>query len=161
MTDGELPIEPIPSYQFRPLQVEDVPAVYAIDKALEPFPWTEDIFYGCLRVGYPAVVMVDPTNTVIIGFALISFVGAQCDILNIAIRREQQRRGLGKKLLEHVLQMAVAGGAHSALLEVRESNAVAIHLYERYGFKQTACRKNYYEDPTGSENALIYTLDLT
>ena len=56
------------------------------------------------------------------------------------------------------LQDAKETGILQGVLEVRISNAPAIHLYESFGFRQAGKRHGYYQD-TG-EDALIYTLDM-
>ena len=74
-------------------------------------------------------------------------------INNLAVRPSHQGRGLGTALLGHVLEAGAARGAERATLEVRRSNATALRLYERLGFKVAATRPNYYVSP--SEDALI------
>jgi ribosomal protein S18 acetylase RimI-like enzyme len=48
--------------------------------------------------------------------------------------QSQQRRGLGRKLLGRVADLARAADATTLVLNVNKNNAQAIHAYERYGF---------------------------
>ncbi len=57
-------------------------------------------------------------------------------IANVAVRPDQQRRGIARSLLERTLQEAHNRGGEWALLEVRATNQIAIHLYEELGFQR-------------------------
>ena len=71
---------------------------------------------------------------------------------------DRRRHGYGRLLMATALQDAKETGILQGVLEVRISNAPAIHLYESFGFRQAGKRRGYYQD-TG-EDALIYTLDM-
>jgi ribosomal-protein-alanine N-acetyltransferase len=71
----------------------------------------------------------------------------------VAVAAAWQRRGLATLLLRDVAREAVAAGATSATLEVRESNEAARALYEGLGFKVEGVRRDYYQAPR--EDALI------
>lgn len=78
----------------------------------------------------------------------------EMEIINVAVRRECRRMGLGSRILSLVLQAAGKMGMQKAVLEVRGSNRPAIALYEKLGFGYCGKRDRYYPD-TG-EDALIY-----
>jgi ribosomal-protein-alanine N-acetyltransferase len=71
--------------------------------------------------------------------------------MNIAIDPARRGQGLGTQLLKEMLERA--GHEEPYTLEVRTSNAAAIALYERFGFRAAGTRPRYYTD-TG-EDALI------
>ena len=77
--------------------------------------------------------------------------------MNIAVDPSQRRRGVGPELLERMIERA--GPDEEYTLEVRPSNAHAITLYERLGFRPAGRRPRYYRD--NGEDALIMwrTLD--
>ena len=75
------------------------------------------------------------------------------EIVNVAVDPAFRREHLGSRLLEAVLQEARAQGAKQIFLEVREGNAPARGLYEKYGFRPIARRKHYYDHPV--ENAIV------
>ena len=77
----------------------------------------------------------------------------QIHINNLAVRPELRRQGLGRRLLDFVLEEAEKLGAPNATLEVRRSNEAARRLYERAGFAPVAVRAGYYSRPI--EDALI------
>jgi len=67
----------------------------------------------------------------------------------------RRRRGLGRALLTYLLEDAGAAGAKTMLLEVRESNAAGIALYEQLGFKRIGMRRGYYPARDGREDAIM------
>ncbi|MDO5015397.1 MAG: tRNA (adenosine(37)-N6)-threonylcarbamoyltransferase complex dimerization subunit type 1 TsaB [Eubacteriales bacterium] len=77
----------------------------------------------------------------------------EAEILNIAVLDQARQKGVGRKLLTHLMRNAMSRGAERMTLEVRESNEPARRLYDSMGFKPCGRRKNYYEKPR--EDALI------
>ena len=71
--------------------------------------------------------------------------------MNIAVDPEHRRAGVAKALLDAVMDKA--GHDANYTLEVRVSNAGAIALYERYGFRGVGTRPRYYAD--NGEDAII------
>ncbi len=89
------------------------------------------------------------------GEKVVGYVGSQtvlqeADMMNIAVADSHRRRGIARALVEELIRNL---DAYQLTLEVRESNAPAIALYESMGFQQVGLRKNYYQKP--KENALI------
>jgi len=91
-------------------------------------------------------------NDKVIGYISIVFDGEIVEILNYCVAPEMQNKGIGKELLNYVLDTYYAKNASSVILEVRESNNRAIHVYEKLGFKKISIRRNYYSN---GENALV------
>ena len=92
------------------------------------------------------------------GDQLVGYVGSQSsidetDIMNIAVHPDWRRRGIAESLIENLIAELKKRGSHALMLEVRVSNDGAIALYEKLGFHQVGCRKNYYRNP--KEDALI------
>ena len=76
---------------------------------------------------------------------------------NLAVAPDRRGKGLGDALMRDMMYAASLSGVTALTLEVRESNAAARSLYEKYGFKPAGVRKNFYPD---KENAVIYWLDI-
>ena len=93
------------------------------------------------------------------GLVLVSVVPPEADILNLVVAPERRGQGIGRALLQAALTRAAQDGARRIWLEVRESNAAAVHLYETSGFRQTGRRARYYRDPP--EDALVLETILT
>jgi ribosomal-protein-alanine N-acetyltransferase len=66
-------------------------------------------------------------------------------VQNIAVRRDAQRRGIGRTLLEDLLAEAGRQGVDRTLLEVAVDNAAAQKLYAAYGFEAVGLRRGYYQ----------------
>lgn len=86
------------------------------------------------------------------GFALLRCFD-DAELIRIAASPEHRREGIGRRLLDALIDEAKKCGAGSIFLEVRRSNAAAIKLYEGAGFEHTGVRKDYYHAP--KEDALI------
>ena len=89
------------------------------------------------------------------GEEVVGYVGSQtvlqeADMMNVAVSDSHRRRGLARRLVEELSRQL---DAYQLTLEVIQSNAPAIALYESMGFTQVGLRKNYYQKP--KENALI------
>ncbi len=145
--------------RFRPMVEDDLPLVIGIEQEAYPFPWTEQIFRDCLRVGYSC--WVADRDGHVDGYGVMSVSAGECHILNLCVRPELQRRGVGSRMLAHLLQLARKHGAGTALLEVRPSNHPAVALYQQAGFGEVGMRRQYYPAAHGREDALILAKDLT
>jgi [ribosomal protein S18]-alanine N-acetyltransferase len=84
----------------------------------------------------------------VIGFALARVVVNEAELLLLAVKREGQRRGVGKLLLDRFISIAADRGAERLHLEVREGNH-AVKLYTRSGFTEVGRRRNYYSGRDG------------
>jgi [ribosomal protein S18]-alanine N-acetyltransferase len=147
---------PIPEVSIRPMRDEDVADVVRIEQVNYRFPWTEGIFRDCLRVGYGCTVL--ELGYVIAGYAIFSAGAGEAHLLNICVRPEFRCRGLGRRLLEHLLREMRGLGARVVFLEVRPSNVDAIRLYEVTGFTQIGIRRGYYQAEQGREDAIVMRL---
>ena len=68
-------------------------------------------------------------------------------ISNVAVSPAFRRRGIASALIRALLDRARERNLSFVTLEVRESNAAAIALYEGFGFRPVGRRKNYYDAP--------------
>jgi [ribosomal protein S18]-alanine N-acetyltransferase len=142
----------------RPLVAADVAGVAAIERAAFTDPWPPQAFFDLLAQPHVRAYAVDRDDGVLAGYALASVAADQGEILNLAVDPAAQRRGLGRLLLDALLDMFRREKIASIFLEVRQSNAGAIHLYGAAGFRAVSTRRRYYRYPT--ENALTMVLDL-
>lgn len=136
-----------------PMSEADLDTVSALESDVATFPWTRGHFSDCLKAGYSAWVL--KVDQVIAGYAVLMMVVDEGHLLNIGIASPYQRRGLGARLLEHILARTRQSGGISLLLEVRPSNDKALALYQRYGFGEIGRRKAYYPAHLGREDALV------
>lgn len=146
------------SCTMREMTLDDITRVFEIETKAHVAPWTKSILRDCLRVGYDCFVILKRKK--IQGFAIARLTPDECHLLNICIAPRMQGKGLGDKLLLHLLDWAKQK-SKTMLLEVRPSNYAAINMYEKFHFKQIAYRKKYYQNPDGtSEDAIILALSM-
>ena len=93
----------------------------------------------------------------LVGFVGLWYMAGEAHMVSIAVREAYRRQGLGELLLIGALEMAMSREVQVVTLEVRISNAVAITLYEKYGFSVVGIRRGYYSDNV--EDATIMTTD--
>ncbi len=105
--------------------------------------WSAAMFWNELANGHFYLVAVDGGE--VLGYAGLSVGGGEAWVQNIAVRRDRQRQGIGKTLLEALLVEADRRGAGPVLLEVAVDNAAGQRLYDRYGFSAVGVRRGYYQ----------------
>ena len=98
--------------------------------------------------------IVAKENDEVIGFAGIIVTPIDVEITNIVTKKSKRKKGIGKALLEKIIEIAKQTEMEKISLEVNEENKVAIHLYENSGFEKIGIRKKYYN---GKNNAIIMT----
>lgn len=147
-----------PAIRLRAMTLADVPGVIEVERASYSFPWSDGVFRDCVRVGY--VCRVVEHGGVICGYGIMSYGAGEAHILNVCIRGDLRGRGVGRKLLDYLIERARLAGMQDVFLEVRPSNPTAIHLYEALGFTRVGVRKGYYQAVEGREDAFVYRLML-
>ncbi len=143
---------------LRALTQFDVPTLLAIEADLNAFPWREQHFTDSLHAKHFSRSLV--IDDLIAGFAIFSIVATEATLLNIGLAANHHGQGLGKRLLEAMLDLVKARGAEICLLEVRQSNSVAQGLYHSLGFYEVGRRGNYYPAKKGREDAILMNLPL-
>ena len=142
----------------RPLGSRDLDSVMAIERAAFTDPWPRSAFVELLGQSHVRAFAVDGPDGPLAGYAFASVAADEGEILNLAVEPGVRRRGLGQDLLDALLAMLRREGVGIVHLEVRESNAAAMRLYERAGFRPVSTRRGYYRNPT--ENAVTMALAL-
>lgn len=148
-----------PHAEFMPMGRDDIDEVMAIELRVCPFPWSRGNFSDSLKSGYNAwVCRVDGE---LAGYFVTMLTVDEGHLLNIVVAPNHQGVGIGARLLQQAMQVALAGGMHRLLLEVRPSNDKALTLYRHYGFKQIGMRRGYYPAGGGQrEDALVLVREL-
>ncbi len=148
-----------PLLRLRPMVEDDLEAVMAVEEAGYSHPWTLGIFRDCLQVGY--CCWVYQLDEHIIGHGVMSVAAGECHILNVCVHPRWQGQGLGRRILQRLLNIGRQHHADTAFLEVRTSNRAAIDLYLSSGFNEVGLRKGYYPGAHGREDALVFARDLS
>jgi ribosomal-protein-alanine N-acetyltransferase len=143
----------MPELDIRNMQDADIAQVLRIERASYAFPWTEGIFRDCLRVSYTC--RVAEIGAVTAGYGILSVAAGEAHLLNLCVADAYRCRGIGRRLLAHLLLAAGGAGAREAFLEARPSNISAIRLYQSLGFAQIGMRRGYYQAVDGREDAIV------
>jgi len=146
------------SWRLRPMAQADLARVATLERESYVFPWNDQIFADCLRVGYHCVVV--ETDMGVAGYGVLSMGAGEAHVLNLCIAEDWRRRGVGRALLLALLAHARDRGVRDAFLEVRRTNRAAIALYHDLGFQCVGTRRGYYQAQDGREDALVYRLEL-
>lgn len=141
------------------LETTDLPAAYHIEQRAHAFPWGEKTFASNQGERYLNFQLTQ--NGKMAAFAITQVVLDEATLFNIAVDPDYQRQGLGRVLLEHLIDELEKRGVATLWLEVRASNAAAIALYESLGFNEATIRRNYYPTTDGREDAIIMALPIS
>jgi [ribosomal protein S18]-alanine N-acetyltransferase len=137
--------------EIRRLQYTDLPQVIAIERRVFPTPWSLAMFVLELSK-QSGICLAAVSERRLVGYLICSRYDTVWHVMNLAIDLEHQRMGLASVLLSE-LYARVDDERARFTLEVRRSNVVAIHLYEREGFRAAGVRRRYYQD--NGEDALV------
>jgi ribosomal-protein-alanine N-acetyltransferase len=135
---------------IRRLAYADLPQVIAIERRAFPTPWSLAMFVLELSKS-SGVCLAATLDGRVAGYVVCSRYADVWHVMNVAVDPDHRRRGLGRALLEHLL--AEVGEDAAMTLEVRRTNASAMRLYERLGFRAAGIRRRYYQD--NGEDALV------
>jgi [ribosomal protein S18]-alanine N-acetyltransferase len=137
---------------IRQLGYSDLPQVIAIERRSFPTAWSLGMFV--LELSKPSgVCLAAVRDEHLVGYLICARYSDVWHLMNIAVDPAARRQGVATALLEQMVQRA--GQDASYTLEVRPSNATAIALYERFGFRSAGTRRRYYHD-TGEDAVIMW-----
>ncbi len=145
------------SLSISPLSVDNLHQVVAVEVEAHSHPCSSSVLESLLSRPSSRVLGLFRQQS-LLGFAIISCVVDESELINIAIDPKFQGRGLGRHLLEQAMDQ-LPDTIRGMFLEVRQSNQSAIGLYESLGFIETGVRKNYYPADSGREDAVLMARD--
>ena len=146
-------VRELPEITFRPMREADLDAVLSIEREAYEFPWSREIFRDCLRVGYSCRVL--ESDGAVNAYGMLQVAAGKSRLLNLCVRRRLHRRGLGRRLLALMIDVARSRDTDSVLLEVRPGNGAARGLYNSMGFVSVGVSRGYYPARNGREDAMI------
>ncbi len=139
---------------IRNMTIKDLDRVMEIERESFPLPWSKESYLGELSNTYASYRVCDAEGE-IVGFGGIWVVFEEAHITNVAIAQDFRQRGMGKRLMRKLEEIARDKRAIRILLEVRPSNMAAQIMYNKLGFVPTGLRKGYYSD--NNEDAILMT----
>ncbi len=143
---------------IRLMQQQDLAQVHAIEQRVQSHPWSVQQFAQSLDSDHCYVIEL---NNGVVGFCILQTVLDEANLLLMAIDPDYQGKGLGAELLAQSIEM-LSNNPVQIFLEVRESNAAAVALYQKLDFHQIDLRRNYYPSSDGKrEHAIIMVKNCT
>jgi [ribosomal protein S18]-alanine N-acetyltransferase len=140
------------SLTIRPLGYADLPQVIAIERRAFPTAWSLGMFV--LELSKPSgICLAAIRDAKVVGYLICARYADVWHLMNIAVDPAVRGQGIGTALLEQMVARAGEDAAYT--LEVRPSNATAIALYERFGFRSAGTRRRYYHD-TGEDAVIMW-----
>lgn len=136
---------------------ESIERLLQVDLGAGLHPWPESALRRALKAGEVMLAIADGAT---LGFMVSQSVLDETTLMHLAVAREHQRQGWGRRMMQGWLAQQRSLGQQRLLLEVRPSNRAAIALYRSLGFDTLGQRRGYYVSPEGVEDALVMALDL-
>ena len=141
---------PAAAVEIRRLIYADLPQVVAIERRAFTTPWSLAMFV--LELSKPSgICLAAEVDTELVGYLICSRYDTVWHVMNVAVDIDRRRRGIATALIAALLERV--GEDAQITLEVRKSNAGALSLYERFGFRSAGLRRRYYAD--NGEDAVI------
>ena len=137
---------------IRPIAEKDIKRLAEIEADSFNTPWSEQSFRDLLSIDYARYLVAEIDGDVV-GSAGMRVVCGEGDIDNVVVEKSHRGQGIAQKLIEELIGLGEKEGVREFTLEVRVSNAPAIHVYEKAGFNSEGVRPGFYEKPV--EDALI------
>ena len=145
--------------RLEPLTLERVDQVCAVEQTAFSHPWTRANFVDSLHAGYHCQLLLGGEQ--LIGYFVAMKGVDEVHLLNLTVAPAFQRQGWAPLMLEALRGWSRGQGAQWLWLEVRASNARALAVYERQGFRRVGLRKGYYPAFLGArEDAIVMSLHL-
>jgi ribosomal-protein-alanine N-acetyltransferase len=152
----------ISQWQLTSINPVDINPIMEIERRSFAWPWNRLSFLGELasRHAYSYMVKLSDNKYAekVIAYIFFRQVKEELHILKIAVTPHWRSKGIASKLLKKCFTSGLKRGARSAFLEVRPSNASAMALYRKKGFRLIGRKPNYYTDTR--EDALVLMKNL-
>ena len=145
------------TYDIMPMTSEHLDQVADIERLCFSDPWSRRMLSEHLENECAATLVAQGADGTVLGYAGLLVVLDEGYITNVAVRPEYRRQGIASELLEVFRRFGEGNHMAFLTLEVRASNTAARALYQKHGYAEVGCRKNYYEHP--KEDAIIMTLE--
>lgn len=138
---------------YRRMTPEDVPSISKLEEETFSMPWSADSFLEMISKEDARYYVAEEDGRILGGCGVLMVAG-EGNITNVVIAKEVRNRGIGTAMLRHLMAEGDEEGLTAYTLEVRVSNAAAIHVYEKLGFVSAGIRPGFYEKP--AEDAMIF-----
>ena len=140
--------------KIRRMTKEDIPRAIHIERLSFPYPWSSNIFSVELEKKDFAFYYAMEYQHYLIAYAGYWKIKNEAHLVTFAVHPSFRRKGLGSRLLQHLLKKIERQSLGKITLEVRSSNSTAQEFYQKLGFKRIAICPKYYVD--NDEDAIVY-----
>jgi ribosomal-protein-alanine N-acetyltransferase len=130
----------------------DVPFISRLESETFSMPWSAESFLEMIEKEDARYYVAEENGQLLGGCGVLMIVG-EGNITNVVVAPKMRNKGIGTGLLQYMIDQGQKDGLCAYTLEVRVSNAQAIHVYEKLGFVSEGIRPGFYEKPT--EDAMI------
>ena len=144
------------NYRLVPMDKSHLDAVERLERICFSRPWSRSMLEDELYNPSVSVIVAEGEDGTVLGYGEIGVVLDEGCLEKIAVDPDYRRQGVAEEILAAFLRFGRAKLAFLTL-EVRESNAAAIGLYEKLGFQVVGRRKGYYDAP--KEDAVLMTVE--
>lgn len=139
--------------EIRMIKDSDMKELAEIEAESFSTPWSENSFRELLSINY-ARYLVAVYDGEIAGSAGMRIVAGEGDIDKVVVKESLRGKGIATALISQLIELGKSEGVNEFTLEVRVSNAPAIHVYEKAGFVSEGIRPHFYEKPTEDANIM-------
>jgi ribosomal-protein-alanine N-acetyltransferase len=144
--------------QIRWLIRRDMEEVLSIERKSFQFAWTEEEFLCCLRQRN-CIGTVAELDHRIVGFMIYELHKSMLRILNFAVGPEFRRCGIGRQMVQRLVDKLSQQRRREIVLEVRETNLPAQLFFANGGFRAVTVLRNHYEDTCEDAYYMRYCLN--
>lgn len=138
---------------IRKLREEDIPRLAEIEAESFSMPWSARDFKNLLSHSYCCYVVAVADGQVA-GCAGFSNICGVANIDNVVVAADFRGKGIARMMMQELIAEGEAEQVEAFTLEVRVSNAAAIHIYEKFGFVSEGIRPGFYEKPAEDANIM-------
>jgi ribosomal-protein-alanine N-acetyltransferase len=153
-------VAPESRVSIEPMTEAHLAQVVDIENEVFGDPWSAQSFLHEIRddrISFARVALSYPEG-VVVGYFVAWFIDTEVHLGNLAVAKTHRGRGIGQRLLDHLIETGEERQCTLVTLEVRETNLVAQRLYLKNGFRPVAIRKGYY--PDNREDAIVMMRDV-
>lgn len=138
--------------KIRAMRDTDVEQISRLEAETFSMPWSRESFLSMIH-NKSAGYYVAEQDGLIVGGCGVLMAAGEGNITNVVVDKKFRGQGIGTKMLQYLIEEGERNGLSAFTLEVRVSNAQAIHVYEKLGFFSEGIRPDFYEKP--KEDAMI------
>jgi len=128
------------AFNYREGNIDDIEAVFALNRQIFDEAWSKDVMLQSLQVGYDLFVCYQGED--LLAYVLSQDILFETQVMQLAVRVDVRRQGIAQKLMSMLMQSKY--GMDELVLEVRASNIGAKAFYQALGYEPVAIRPNYY-----------------